>query len=88
VVGGDPQRVMTVTDHAAAKELGVRNTFQEDPESFTESERFGFFPEFAQRAADGTFTVPISGTFALEDWRTALDISAGGQARGKLLLVP
>jgi hypothetical protein len=79
---------MTVSDHAAAKEIGARSTFQEDPETFTGSERFGFFPEFAQRAADGTFTVPISGTFALEDWRTALAISASGQARGKLLLLP
>lgn len=88
VVGGDPQRVMTVSDHAAAKEFGVRSTFQEDPETFTESGRFGCFPEFARRAAEGTFTVPIAGVFGLEDWRDALDISAGGHARGKLLLLP
>jgi NADPH:quinone reductase-like Zn-dependent oxidoreductase len=88
VAGGDPRRVMTVSDHAAAKELGVRSTFQEDPATFTESERFGCFPEFAQRAADGTFSVPIAGVYALEDWRSALDISATGHARGKLLLLP
>jgi len=46
------------------------------------------FPEFAQLAADGTFTVPIAGTFPLEDWRTAMDISLSGQAHGKLLLLP
>ena len=46
------------------------------------------FSEFAQLAADGKFTVPISATFPLEEWRTALDISLSGQARGKLLLRP
>lgn len=88
IAGGDPRRVMTVSDHAAAQGLGVRSTFQEDPGTFTESERFGCFPEFAQRAAEGAFAVPISGVFALEDWRAALDISAAGHARGKLLLLP
>ena len=88
IAGGEAHRVITVSDHDAARELGVRNTFQEDPATFTDSERFGVFPEFGRRAAAGTFTVPISGFFALEDWRTALDISVGGQARGKLLLLP
>lgn len=27
---------------------------------------------------------PIAGTFPLEDWRTAMEISLTGQARGKL----
>jgi NADPH:quinone reductase-like Zn-dependent oxidoreductase len=46
------------------------------------------FAEFAQLAADGKFTVPIAGTFPLDDWRTAMEISLSGQARGKLLLLP
>ncbi len=41
-----------------------------------------------QFAAGGKFTVPIAGTFPLEDWRTALEISLSGQAHGKLLLLP
>jgi NADPH:quinone reductase-like Zn-dependent oxidoreductase len=44
--------------------------------------------EFVLRAADGTFTVPIARTFALEDWRAALDVSQSGRARGKLVLLP
>jgi hypothetical protein len=40
---------------------------------------------FAQLAADGKFTVPIARTFPLDEWRTALDTSLGGNARGKLL---
>jgi NADPH:quinone reductase-like Zn-dependent oxidoreductase len=42
----------------------------------------------APAAADGRFTVPIAATFPLDDWRTALDVSLTGQARGKLILRP
>lgn len=88
VVGGDPRRVLTCSDMAAAAELGVRDSFHEDPATLTDDERFGAFPEFARLAADGRFTVPIAGTFPLADWRKALDISLTGHARGKLLLLP
>jgi hypothetical protein len=67
---------------AAAKELGVRDGFNEEPVTL----RYDEFPEFAQLAADSTFTVPIAGTFPLQDWRAAMDISLTGHARGKLLL--
>lgn len=83
IAGGDPQRVLTISDFAAAKELGVRDSFEEG-----QTQRFDVFPEFAQLAADGKFTVPIAGTFSLENWRTALEISLSGQAHGKLLLLP
>lgn len=81
--GGNPRRVLTVSDFAAAAELGVRDTFHEGL-----TPRYDALGEFAQLAADGKFTIPVARTFALEDWRTALDISAGGQARGKLVLLP
>jgi NADPH:quinone reductase-like Zn-dependent oxidoreductase len=83
VTGGDPKRVLTIADFAAAKELGVRDSFEEG-----QTQRFDAFPEFARYAADGRFFVPVAGTFALEDWRTALEISLSGQAHGKLLLLP
>jgi NADPH:quinone reductase-like Zn-dependent oxidoreductase len=86
IAGGDPKRVLTITDVAAAQELGVRDSFHEDPA--TRSERFDPFPEFAQLAADGKFTVPIAATFPLEDWRAAMEISLAGHAHGKLLLLP
>jgi NADPH:quinone reductase-like Zn-dependent oxidoreductase len=63
----------------------VRDTFHEDP---TVRVPHVAFPEFAQLAADGKFTVPIAGTFPLQDWRTAMKISLSGRARGKLLLLP
>jgi NADPH:quinone reductase-like Zn-dependent oxidoreductase len=86
IAGGDPRRVLTISDFEAARELGVRDTFHEDPALL--SHRYQAFPEFAQLAADGRFTVPIAATFPLEDWRAALDVSLTGHARGKLLLLP
>jgi NADPH:quinone reductase-like Zn-dependent oxidoreductase len=83
-IAGDPKRVFTVADFAAAKELGVRDGFHEDPVTL----RYDEFPEFAQLAADGKFTVPIAGTFPLGEWRTAMEISLTSHARGKLLLLP
>lgn len=88
VAGGDPTRVLTCSDLAAAPELGVRDTFHEDPTKWTDAERFGVFPEFARLAAEGGFTVPVAATFPLEDWSKALEISLPGHARGKLLLLP
>jgi NADPH:quinone reductase-like Zn-dependent oxidoreductase len=86
IAGGDPRRVLTISDFEAARELGVRDTFHEDPALL--SHRYQAFPEFAQLAADGRFTVPIAATFPLGDWRAALDVSLTGHARGKLLLLP
>jgi hypothetical protein len=37
--------------------------------------RWDVLGEFAQYAADGKFTIPVAQTFALDDWRTALDIN-------------
>jgi len=84
--GGDPKRVLTISDFAAAAELGVRDSFHEEHRQ--PYDRPAVFSEFARLAADGKFTVPIARTFPLEDWRTAMEISLSGQARGKLLLLP
>jgi NADPH:quinone reductase-like Zn-dependent oxidoreductase len=81
--GGDPRRVLTVSDFDAAAELGVRDSFHEE-----RTQRDDVLGEFAQRAADGQFTIPIARTFPLEEWRTALDVSQSGHARGKLVLLP
>jgi NADPH:quinone reductase-like Zn-dependent oxidoreductase len=86
IADGDPKRVLTVSDFQAAQELGVRDTFHEDPAIL--NERYQEYPEFAQLAAAGRFLVPVAATFPLEEWRTAMGISLGGRARGKLLLLP
>jgi NADPH:quinone reductase-like Zn-dependent oxidoreductase len=83
IAGGEPKHVLTIVDIEAARELGARDTFEAG-----QTQRFDAFPEYAQLAAAGTFTVPVAGTFPLDDWRTAMEISLGGHARGKLLLRP
>ena len=82
IAGGNPRRVLTISDFAEAEKLGVRDSFHED-----HTLRFDVFPEFAQLAANGKFAIPIARTFPLEDWRAALDISLTRKAQGKLLLL-
>ena len=48
-IAGDPKHVLTLTDFAAAKELGVRDSVTE-----LTALRFDVLGEFAQLAADGT----------------------------------
>jgi NADPH:quinone reductase-like Zn-dependent oxidoreductase len=81
--GGDPRRVLTISDVDAAAELGVRDSFHEE-----RTERRDVLGKVARRAADGRFTVPVARTFPLDDWRAALDVSQSGHARGKLVLLP
>jgi len=83
IAGGDPRRVLTMTDFAAAAELGARHSFSEPM-----TRREGVLAEFAKLAAEGQFTVPIARTFRLDDWREALQASIGGHAHGKLVLLP
>lgn len=85
IAGGDPRHVLTVSDFAAASELGVRSTFDADQ---PRTQRYDVLGEYAQRAADGRFSIPVARTFPLEDWRAALEISQSGHARGKLVLLP
>lgn len=85
IVGGEARRVFTISDFAEATKLGVRHTFSEGT---AVRYRYDVLGEFVQRAAEGKFTVPIGKTFALEDWRQALDISQSGHAHGKLMLLP
>ncbi len=82
IAGGDPKRVLTVTDMAAAKDLGVRTSFDEGV-----GLRYDVLGEFAARAAAGTFTVPIARTFPFDAWRSAMDLSLAGHAHGKLVIL-
>ena len=81
-IAGDPKHVLAITDFAAAKELGVRESSTEDM-----TMRFDVLGKFAQLAADGKFEVPVARVFALEDWRAALELSQGQHAQGKLVLL-
>ena len=83
IAGGDPRRVMTISDFAAAAELGVRSNLTEGG-----TPRYDVLAEYAGYAADGTFSIPVARTFPLADWRIALALSQTGHARGKLILLP
>jgi NADPH:quinone reductase-like Zn-dependent oxidoreductase len=101
-IAGDPQRVLTISDFAAAAELGARDSFHEqgaDPdmrfEASAEIRRaeasallVDVLPEYAQLAAQGKFGIPIARTLPLEGWRTALELSLSGRPGGKLVLLP
>ena len=88
IAGGDPRRVMTCVDLAGAPTLGVRNGMGETPGRPGGAVlRYDKLAEFAALAAEGRFTVPIGGTYALEDWREAMGVSLGGKVRGKLVVL-
>jgi NADPH:quinone reductase-like Zn-dependent oxidoreductase len=48
--------------------------------------RYDVLGQYAQFAAEGRFSIPIARTFALEDWREALDLSLK-RAHGKLVVL-
>ena len=81
IAGGNPRRVLTIVDFAAAPKLGVRDTFHEAPTTSHYS-----VSEYAELAAKRRFGIPIARVFSLEDWRAALNLSQSGQSHGKILL--
>ena len=83
IVDGDARRVMSVSDFDEMG-LGVRTTGRE-PDVVL---RYDVLGQFAQLAAEGRFAIPIARTFALDEWREALDISLNKRAHGKLVLLP
>jgi NADPH:quinone reductase-like Zn-dependent oxidoreductase len=88
IAGGDPKRVITVADVKGAVEIGVRTGAENIQAEGGFKLRWHQLGAYAKLAAEGLFSVPIARTFALEDWREALDISVAGRARGKLVLLP
>ena len=88
IAGGDPRRVLTITDFAEARALGVRSGLDEDATMENVGLRYDVLGEFAQMAASGRFTVPVARTFALNDWREALSLSQSGHPHGKIVLLP
>lgn len=97
IVDGNPKRVMTITDFATGRQLGCRDVFgDQDVEKLLAGEsdfdpssllRYDVLGEYAQRAAEGKFTIPIARTFPLAEWREAMDLSVGGNPRGKVVLL-
>ncbi|HWU59006.1 MAG TPA: NADP-dependent oxidoreductase [Microbacteriaceae bacterium] len=86
LTGGDPKRVMTISNHASADELGVRVNLRElrTAEPAPSSQ---VFAEFGALAARGEFHLPIARAYPFDQWRDAVERSASGQPRGKIVLL-
>ncbi|MFC6647207.1 NADP-dependent oxidoreductase [Granulicella cerasi] len=82
IVDGDPKRVYSFADRDE-ENLGVRTAWREGG-----SLRYDVLGHYAQLAAEGRYSIPISQTFALENWREAAEISMNKKAHGKILLLP
>jgi NADPH:quinone reductase-like Zn-dependent oxidoreductase len=87
LAGGDPARVMTVSNHAGARAVGARVNLDELRASgaFPSSE---ILRDWAALAARGEFRLPIAGRFPLEAWRDAVELSLSGAPHGKVVLLP
>ena len=82
IVGGDPKRVYSFADRDE-ENIGVRTAWREGG-----SLRYDVLGYYAQLAAEGRFSIPVSRTFALDDWREAAEISMSKRAQGKIILLP
>lgn len=80
---GGTERIVTIADMAGG-ELGVAFSAGGTPPEVTKSG----LAEQLQLAADGKLKLAVAKTFALEDARTAHEVSEAGHNRGKLVIVP
>jgi NADPH:quinone reductase-like Zn-dependent oxidoreductase len=77
---GDPDRVLTVSDFAAASQLGARSTRIDM--------RFDRLGEFARLAGEGVLVVSVARTYTLDQIQEAAELSRSRRPGGKLVLVP
>jgi NADPH:quinone reductase-like Zn-dependent oxidoreductase len=78
----DPKHVLTISNIAAARELGARDAFSEGPPGH----RYEVIGECAQLAAEGRFGIPVARIVPLVDWREAIELSQSQRPGGKLVL--
>jgi NADPH:quinone reductase-like Zn-dependent oxidoreductase len=78
----DPRHVLTISNLAAARELGARDAFTEGPLGH----RYEVVGECAQLAAEGRFGIPIARLIPLADWREAIELSQSQRPGGKIVL--
>lgn len=87
LAGGVPSRVVTISNHDEARELGARVNLDLLLASgaFPDS---GVVGDYAEFAAKGEFRLPIAATFPLGGWREAVAASVAGAPHGKLVVLP
>lgn len=77
---GNPDRVVTVSDFAAAADLGTRTTQIQM--------RYDLLREFARLAGEGVLVVSVARTYPLGQIHEAAQLSQSRRPGGKLVLVP
>jgi NADPH:quinone reductase-like Zn-dependent oxidoreductase len=86
LAGGDPRRVVTISNHEEARSLGARVNIDELRPGLTPSA--ALLPQYALLAAEGAFRLPIAKAYPLEQWREAVRLSLSGNPHGKVVLLP
>ncbi|HEV7185731.1 MAG TPA: NADP-dependent oxidoreductase [Leifsonia sp.] len=87
LAGGEPRRVMTISNHAEARRLGARVNVDEFMAAGALPDS-NILNDWAALAAAGEFRLPIARTYSLGEWRDAVERSVSGSPRGKLVLLP
>lgn len=85
LAGGDPKRVVTISNHEEARKLGARVNLDELRPGLTPLSVL--LPEYASLAAQGAFRLPVAKAYPFEKWREAVDLSLSGHPHGKVVLV-
>jgi NADPH:quinone reductase-like Zn-dependent oxidoreductase len=86
LAGGDPRRVVTISNHEEARSLGARVNIDELRPGLTPSA--ALLPQYAVLAARGAFRLPIAKAYPLAQWREAAHLSLSGSPHGKVVLLP
>jgi NADPH:quinone reductase-like Zn-dependent oxidoreductase len=86
LAGGDPRRVVTISNHEEARNLGARVNLDELRPGLTPLAVL--LPQYASLAAEGAFRLPIAKSYPLEQWRDAVHLSLSGNPHGKVVLLP
>lgn len=86
LAGGDPRRVVTISNHDEARELGARVNIDELGPGLTPLAVL--LPEYASLAARGDFRLPLARSYPFEQWPEAVELSVSGRPHGKVVLLP
>lgn len=86
LAGGDPRRVMTISNQEEARALGARVNIDELTPSLTPLA--DLLIEYASLTARDGFRLPIAKTFPFNQWRDAVQLSLAGNPHGKVVLLP
>lgn len=86
LAGGDPARVMTISNHGEARELGVRiNLDALGTVDLTPAREV--YGKYGALMARSELRLPIARTFPFDEWRDAVELLLSGNPHGKIVLL-